>query len=271
LQSFQESDLDVLYVTGPDASADVEAASRRFPDARFLLLGGEASPGQKVNVAIEEARSPLVLVMRSDMRLFRWSASVEGLAKLAAPEAVCTVPAVLGDDGEILPTIHMPVLIRRRLRIIPLTELADGIMCLYPHAFCGLFRRETFLALGGFDAAFTNPYWQSIDFGFRAFMWGERILFREQFRVKTHGEPEVVDATRDADYKRFFLRTVAVRLGPERAELPWYRLFPYLLRAGVNPFSAYKEFSEAAAWVRKHSQRFRLESRGVCALWEPPA
>jgi len=44
----------------PSRTRDLEAQAREFPDVRFLVLSGPATPGERVNVGISEARAPRV-------------------------------------------------------------------------------------------------------------------------------------------------------------------------------------------------------------------
>ena len=48
---------EILWIGGPDVSYDLESHAREFPDVRFLVLSGPASPGERVNVGISEARA----------------------------------------------------------------------------------------------------------------------------------------------------------------------------------------------------------------------
>ena len=49
------------------------------------------------------------------------------------------------------------------------------------------------MQLGGFDYTIQNPYWQNLDFGVRAHLWGEKIRIFTSFRIQYEGNPIAED------------------------------------------------------------------------------
>src|SRR5512136_2196308 len=81
---------EILWIGGPDVSYDLESHAREFPDVRFLVLSGPATPGERVNVGIAEARARRVFCLWSDARVS--SLPKDLAARLDATKAVCAVP-----------------------------------------------------------------------------------------------------------------------------------------------------------------------------------
>ena len=260
----------ILCVDGPDASYDVEARSRRFPSVRFLLLKEHATIGATINLAVEEARSRLVMVLWSNMTLPAREVTTAFLDQVELESSLCVTLPLMTESGEWIPTVHMPVFIRRRPRIVPLAEAGDRTTCLYPFDFCGIYSRERFLGTGGFDPAIANPYWQKLDFGFRGLMWGERILHRGAPALRCLGRMVAEDTTRDAGYKLFFLKNIAVRVRPQGGLLSRRSLLPYLLRSDTGPLASWREFNAARRWVARNSSRFVRAARSLPDLWDLP-
>ncbi len=261
---------EVVYVSGPEGGWDIEARSRQFPDVRFVLVKQEASVGAWINLAMQETRAPLVLVLWSNTRFDLGSLSGQLLESIAAEQAACVVPRMQTERGEPIPTVHMPVFIRRRPRVIPLTEVRDRTMCLYPYDYCGIYGRQRFLQVGGFDPEIRSAYWQKLDFGFRSLLWGERIVVRTGLVFTHQGPLAPEDTTRDAGYKLCYLKNLAVAVRSEGGVLPWRRFPAYLLGSDTGPIASWREFESARRWVEANRVRFRREARALADLWELP-
>jgi GT2 family glycosyltransferase len=261
---------EMVYVSGPEVAWDIEARSRQFPAVRFVLLKQEASIGGWINLAMQETRAPLVMVLWSNIRFSVEAFTPDLLRSLADEQAVCVVPRMQTERGDAIPTVHMPVFIRRRPRIVPLAEVRDRMMCLYPYDYCGVYSRERFLRVGGFDPQIASPYWQKLDFGFRCFLWGERIVLRVPLLFTHHGQLATEDTTRDASYKLTYLKNLAVSVRPEGGVLPRRRFPAYLLGSDTGPIASWREFEAARRWVEANRVRFRREARTLADLWELP-
>jgi hypothetical protein len=257
---------EVVWVEGPVHSPDVEALSREFPRVRFLRVNGPCTDGERIDIGIAEARSPLVFCTWSDARPSRFPRDLPAhVEKLAA---VCVLPVIHGPQREPIPTWQSPGGRQRRLapRFRPPRE--DGEKCLFPFDYCGVYSRERFSQVGGFDPSISNHYWQKLDFGLRCWLWGERIVGSTRLSVVYTATPPADDTTPDESYKAFYLKNLAVRIRNQVGILPWLRLPEYMLRSDKGPLYAVKEFTAARAWVRIHRFRFRREPRELLERWE---
>jgi len=258
----------VVSVEEGSEAVDVEALSQRFPKVRFLLLGGKASPGEKINLGMRESSSPYVFALWSDMRLVASGLSGRFFERLAEQNLLCLAPFLQAKRGETLPTAAAPALERQNLRILPLVPARDGALSLYPFDYAGIYSREKFVLSGGYDGGIANPYWQKLDFGFRSWLWGEEIRLSQALRVAYEEEPPTEDSTPDEDYKWFWLKNLAPVFRGDSAAIPPSRYWAYLRRRGGRPFAAAREFRAAADWVRTNRYRFRSGASSVVDLWE---
>jgi len=261
---------EVICLEGPTVAYDIEPLSRQFPQFRFLLLQEDASSGERINCGIEEARSKWVLVAWSDMRISGLSQELKNLDRLDFAGNLCTVPLLKNQRGETLPSLQIPALIHSRLKLLPWEPLREGMKTILPFDYCGIYDRERFLKLGGFDPAIPNPYWQKLDFGFRAFLWGEKIQCDPTIQFRYLEEQGSEDSTPDASYKLFFLKNMALRRKGERVKLPLAKLLVYLLRSDTGPICAYKEYREVLRWVEENGLRFKNDAPGLIRGWEVP-
>jgi GT2 family glycosyltransferase len=273
---------EIICCEGPRVPYDIEELSRQFPAIRFLLLQEETSIGEKINIGMEESAAPLVLVLWSDMRVVLPAVSaraaravkqqepVELLEELAREGPLCSVPLLKNAGGMTLPSIQIPVLIKDLLKLAPWAPLRDGMQTLVPFEFCGLYRKDKFTASGGFDRNMSNPYWQKIDFGLRAYLWGERILYNQGLQMVMQAEVSAEDTTADESYRLFYLKNLAVRFQENGAVLPYTRLPHYLVRSDLGPVYSGKEFREVRKWVEQNRHRFITDAQTLVKNWETP-
>jgi hypothetical protein len=240
------------------------------------------SPGEQINLAVSEIESPLFLVIWNDLRILH-GASAEKIASWFRSDGggkrFCTVPVIQNPRLETLPTLTAPALYRPRLpwksretvkslRFPPLTEAQPT---LYPFDGVGLYDRDRFVRLGGFDRFILNPYWQLMDLGFRAHLWGEEIRCTQLIRLSYEGEPSPEDATADAGYRRFYLRNLAPVFRRDAAHVPLRIFSSYYFKTGGGPMAAWKEFKENRQWVRDNARRFKQDARNLATLWKQEA
>jgi hypothetical protein len=280
LQGLQEAGIgEILCVEGPRISYDVEPLSREFPGIRFLLLQEEASPGEKINVGIEECRTRLVFVLWSDMD-FPGPQEGEGgsdtgqwqpfLQEIEDKEILCTVPQLRSSAGQVVPSIQVPALIKGKLKVMPWKPVQGGMGSLFPFDYCGIYHRGRYLLSGGYDTWMDNPYWQKLDFGLRCFLWGEQILCRRDVVVRYSGETVSEDSSADISYKLFFLKNMAVHFNGEMGVLPASKRFAYCVRSDSRWLDARNEFREVQTWVHQNRYRFKSDVQSLVNHWEIP-
>ncbi len=260
--------VQIISVEGPSPAYDLEELAGRQPTIRFLLLRGPASPGEKINLGMEEALTERVLVLWSDMR--EEGGGLPPDPQGAQRELLCQVPRLKSPRGEVLPSILVPAMIKGSLKVLPWKPAQEGMRSLYPFDYCGLYSRRRFLQLGGYDPWMRNPYWQKMDFGFRAGLWGETIAWQPRLQLAYTAEPEGEDSTPDSSYKLFFLKNMAVRFIGDSGLLPLSRLPQYALRSDSGLLDCLKEFREVRAWVHENRFRFQGDVPSLLGRWEMP-
>jgi hypothetical protein len=249
-------------------SMDVEALAGRFPGARFLLLSDATSPGEMVNIGMREACGPYVFVLWSDMRLSIQALSSRFFERLAEKDLLCRSPYLANNAGETLPCASSPAFHGKSLKVLDLVSERDDAKTLRPFDYCGIYSREKYLQLGGFDPLLASPYWQKLDFGFRAWLWGEEIRLAQSLKVSyVDGTPEE-DSTPNYCYGRFWLRNLAPRFRSDSAYLPASSFWGHLRSRRGDVFAAFAEFREARDWVTRNRFRFRVDASSVVDLWE---
>jgi hypothetical protein len=261
---------------------DVEELSGRFPFVRFILIPGGLSQGEQINLGARELSSPLFFVLHSDFKIItgggagrmaeRLYLSPEELRRTESPvsrfKRLCTVPGLINSRFETHPTLVAPVVYRRNVRTLIFTPRQEGLPSLYPFDGVGIYDRERFIRLGGFDPGITSPHWQLMDFGFRSFLWGEEICVTQHIKLSCEGSIPVADSTIDEGYRRFYLKNIAPLFRGDHALLPWRRFPGYLLSAGWDIFGAWEEFSQVRHWVQANRSRWNCDAFTLNEHWQ---
>jgi hypothetical protein len=272
----------VLSIENSRERYDVEELSGRFPFVRFILLSEDISPGEQINLAVSELSGPLFFVLWNDLKILsgggatrmaeRLYLSQEELQKTEGNGSVfkrlCTIPVIQNARCETLPTLIAPAVKAKVVKTLAFAPLKEGLPSLYPFDGVGIYDRDRFIRLGGFDGTLKNPHWQLMDFGFRSCLWGEEISVTQLVKLSYDGEGPATDNTSEASYRRFYLKNLAPVFRGDYAQLPLRRFPGYLIRSGEDPFSAWEEFAEARRWVKTNRYRYRSDARAITELWE---
>ncbi|MDR0759253.1 MAG: hypothetical protein LBF74_03990 [Treponema sp.] len=282
-QELEKTKFDyIVSVEAPGERYDVEELSSRFPFVKFILLKEVINLGEQINLAVSELTSPLFFVLWNDLRILNGEAARmaerlfytrEELSKtgdVSAGRRLCTIPVIQNAQFQILPTLTAPDLDRQTVRNLFLTPSKEGTPSLYPFDGVGVYDRDRFVKLGGFDCGLSSTYWQLMDFGFRAHLWGETIQSTRLIRLSYNGEVAPQDSTVDEDYRRFYLKNIAPVFNGDASSIPLRRFPRYFFYSGEGPFQAWDNFSQGRRWVAENKFRFRRDARALTDLWEYP-
>ena len=260
---------EILSVEGPAVSYDIETLARKFPGIRFLVLHEAATRGEQINIGMDEAHSDHVFVIWNDLKITSASLSSRLVERVRENDVLCTVPLIQNQKLETVPTVMAPAFYNKMLKELPIQQTADGMMSLYPTDYVGIYSRARFMLTGGFDHSLQSPYWQKMDFGFRSYMWGEKICCNTALRMNYLGEVPAEDTTPDDSYKYFFLKNLSIRFSADTGTLPYSRFLEYWVKSG-GFFGALREFKKARRWVEINKFRFKRDARSITELWEVP-
>jgi len=259
----------IVSMEGLSDSPELEGLASRHPEARFICLHEDCNLGVKINIGMRESCSPFVFVLWNDLRLATSTLSSRFFDKVVDLDAACLVPTLNDAAGSLVPSISHPAQSGSSFKVVPLRPKADGEKCLYPFDGCGIYSRDKFVSLGGFDWTISNPYWQKLDFGMRAWLWGEKINYAQALRLNYESSPPPDDTTPDSGYGRFWLKNLAPVHRGDQAALPRSRLWSYMVRSRKSPKAALEEFRAARDWVQACSYRFKGDAARLADLWDP--
>ncbi|MDR1588040.1 MAG: hypothetical protein LBS57_11340 [Treponema sp.] len=272
----------VISVESSPDRYDVEELAGRFPFVRFILLSENISPGRQINLAVSELSSPLFFVLWNDLKIIAGGSAGRMAERLCLTQEeqkeragetsfikrLCTVPVIQNARFETLPTLSVPAIYGKKVRTVFFTFRREGMQSLYPFDGAGIYDRERFIRLGGFDGSMKNYHWQLMDFGFRARLWGEEICCGLQVKLSYDGEPRPEDNTAEESYRRFYFKNIAPIFRGDYAHLPFRRFPAYLLSSGEDPFTAWGDFVESRRWIKTNRFRWRSDAKALVDRWD---
>lgn len=261
---------EIIYIEGPDISYEIEPLLKKYPEVKFLLLKDKISVGEKINLGISESGSAFTFVLWSNMRIVHSSFTKDVMEDIGKKSHLCIVPFIENSKQEPVPTIQVPGYMKSNVKVIPWNAVKDSCKSLFPFDYCGIYHKEHFEKIGGFDPEITNPYWQKIDFGFRSFLWGEEIQLSKQIHIRYSGDVPSEDVTPDESYKRFYLKNIYTKYKKGKGYIPFYKFFHYLFHSNSGPFTSWKEFLSVRRWVENNNSRFKINAQNLITGWEAP-
>ena len=258
---------EVVSVESSNPSYDLETLSQRFHGLRFVVFSNQnLSPGERINAAIRECRSDLVFVLWSSMNPMPLSA--RAVEEMFRGDSVVTAPLIRNARGEVFPSVAVPAHYQKGVRTLFVAPGPENSRTIYPFDYTGIYRRDLFISLEGYDPAIREPYWQKMDFGFRAYLWGSQIAVLPSFRVQLQGEFEAEDTSGGPGLLRFYLKNLAVEHKADHGELEAGAFWEFLRKSGMNIFAARSLFKEIRSWVAKNRFRFKVDARQIVEMWD---
>jgi len=278
-QELEKTGFDnVISIESSSPNYNIEELSQRFPFVRFIIPEKEINLGEQINLAASEIESPLFFVLQSDMKIIAGGTArrmAERLSEIQketekdsnAFKRLCTVPVLVNPNYETIPTIVTPLTRNKKMWAGMMEPHNEGELSLYPFIGIGIYDRRRFISIGGFDPEIKNTHWQFMDFGFRAYLWGEEISLSLHLKILCEKEIPAVDYSVDKSYRQFFLKNLAPVFHKNCAYLPVCRFLPFLFKSNEDLFSAWEEFSKKRKWVAENKDRFKCDDAAVVNRW----
>jgi GT2 family glycosyltransferase len=184
-------------VVADDASDDgtAELLRTRFASVRSIRRAQRGGFAPACNSGVAEARGLHVVLLNNDMEVAPAAVALLVASLARTPDAFAAVPSIVRVSGG-AEEAHTTLRFRRGVCFTAL----DGEPAADPAYACGgamAFRREEFLALGGFDPLFAPFYWEDVDLSYRARKRGRRVIFVGEARVD-HDHGRTIGARFDA-------------------------------------------------------------------------
>lgn len=253
---------------GPN-NYNIEEFVSRFPCVRFIIPLEAVTDGELINIGIGESSADYVLVVRDSLRITP-AILTPNLAEktiASAEDIFCIVPRLLSSDRQGLPIRFVPFAEKGKFRIETESAITDGIHTLYPFDYIGLYNKQKFMQLGGFDYTIISPFWQNLDLAFRAWLWGEKINISTVFQMEYSQEIPVEDRSPNFSSLRFYLKNLMPKFKSDYGYVPFTSFASYLFSSNCGFFETNHQFSEAKRWVKKNKYRFKMDATELIKNW----
>ena len=259
---------EILSVENPNPSYDLEQLTTRYSRLRCKgVQTPRGNPGELINAAMRECRTPLALVLWSTMAVQPLTPRI--LNDLVSQKmAVVTVPVIRNQRGEVFPSVSIPTEYNQSLKTLYVSPSAENNRSLFPFDYSGLYRKDLFLSTLGYDEKILSPYWQKFEFGVRSYLWGMQIPVYQGLRVTISQDPEPEDTSSDNNYLRCYLKTLGVDFRQDHGVLDMSAFLDVYRKSGKGFIGALKLFLEVQRWVHVHSFRYVKDLHQIVELWD---
>ena len=259
---------DIVSIEAPQQNYNLDELAKRFPVVKFIIPGEQLSTGEMINLGMQEVRSNKVLVLWDTMHISTKIFSDRLLNIILNNEIFCFAPFLFNFQMQNLPVKNIPAIENTSFTVKTFGVTQDFAKTLYPFDFVGLYDRQKFINLGGFDHTITSDYWQLIDLFMRSYLFGEKTIICSSLRLNYECEVPLEDTTPDLSHLRFFLKNLSPKFVGDYAYIPKKEFFSYLNRSSLGFFKAYKTFKMARNWVSKNKFRFKTDAQTLISSWE---
>lgn len=259
---------DIVSIEAPQTNYNIDELSKKFPHVRFIIPSENLSPGDMINLGMQEVDNNKVLVIWDTMHIATKTITERLLKLLLQDDILCSVPFLFTDQMQNLPAKNVPTMEDGSFVVKSYSVVQDFSKTLYPFDFVGVYDLQKFINLGGFDHTITSSYWQLLDFALRANLWGEKITVCSSFRINYECELELEDTTPNESYLRFYLKNLCPKFVGDYAYIPKNLFFSYLSRSALGFWDAFKSFKMARGWVEKNKFRFKTDAQKLISTWE---
>jgi hypothetical protein len=258
----------IICVESSSDSYTLEEYSQHYPAVKFIIPQETVTPGEMINAGIAEATTQYVLVIWNDLKITKDMLPLTIFEKITKEPRLCTAPYLLSNSHVYLPVRMVPSVNKLSLDISPEPLISGSSDTAYPFDGIGLYNRQKFMQLGGFDYTITNAYWQNLDFSLRGWLWNEEIIISSTMKYMYSENIPPENTTADYMQLRFYLKNTAPVFSTDHAYIPISRIFSYIQKSSSSIFSAIDDFKDARKWVEKNKYRFKMDMPYLVNNWE---
>ena len=257
----------IISVEPAAESYNLEDMSRRYPSVKFVIPLEKCSDGELINMCMSEISAPYVLILRDSLHIPQNIITANLLENLTKDKTYCIVPRLFDSANQPVMVNVKPEAQRGRFFMTPASYVNEGLPTMYPFDYIGLYNREKFILLGGFDYTITSSYWQNADLSMRAWLWGEKILVSPSLQISYTAEVPVSDTTRDLSYIKFYIKNILPKFKEDHGIISKLSFFGFLIHSSSGFIETCSQFNAARNWVKINKYRFKSDVRLLIQDW----
>lgn len=246
---------------------NLEDLVNQFPTVKFIIPQEKVTDGDLINIGMSETDADYVFVLRDTIQISNFVLSSNVAQKLMEKNCFCYVPRMMLDKTQVVDIDFIPTVQKGVFKIASTSTVVDGRETLYPVGFIGLFNRQKFIQLGGYDYTIESPYWQNIDLSLRSWLWGEKTVVATGISLSFLDNSPVEDTTSNLSQFRFYLKNLAPVFNLDHGELLKSSFFRTMRRSCCGFVETVKQFNDAREWVEKNKYRFKTDAAQLITEW----
>ncbi len=249
----------------------LDELSTQYPTVKFLVPNDGSdyvSIGDMINLGMQEANTPYVLVLFDDMCSDSFQIPISIVSRMVESKAFCVCPKLITSTQQVLPVKFSPKEKKSVFEIEPTLAMSSGNKTFYAADWVGLYDRDRFMQLGGIDYTITTDYWQRMDLFFRSWLWGEKTILDLSLSFTYSGEVHVENRTRNMSYLRFYLKNLLPIYRNEEAQIPLAYFFTFKHKNLCGLKESYILFKNAREWVEMNRYRFKTDAMDFVRKWQ---
>lgn len=259
---------NIISLESRQQNFNLEDCVRQYPYVKFITPLEDVTRGELINIGLSEADTDFVLVIHDYMKIPSGVFHESIIDILKEKNCICVCPMFISEKYQSIPVQVIPKIEKNNLRFQSSAHTYDGCPTVYPYDFTGIYNRDKFIKLGGYDYTITSPYWQNLDFSVRSWLWGEKITVMPSLRIQFEQDVEALDSTLNESYLRFFLKNAAPQIRTDYAYIPINKFFNYFFSCRKNLIDALSDFIDARRWVNNNKFRFKKDIKVFVENWE---
>lgn len=257
----------VISVNNKNEERTVEQLSHQFPNVEFIVALEDVSQGELLNIAFAHAKTDYVLVVQEEMCGMNFIFNSLFAEKLISKKQFCIVPQLISDKGYKIPNVFTPDVSKGKFKIEEEISITDNQRTLYSYDYAGLYNRETFCLLGGFDWTITSVYWQKIDLFMRSWLWGEKTSVINSFEFSYSESVPEEDRTVDLSYLRFYLKNILPTFVSDHAKISKTSFLRFKIGNSCGIVDSWAHFKDAIRWININQYRFKTDVLSLVENW----
>ncbi|MBQ0002537.1 MAG: hypothetical protein KBT21_03275 [Treponema sp.] len=258
---------NIISMEKNSSSYNLEDLANKFPTVKFIIPQEEVTDGDLINIGMSETDADYVFVLRDSVQISNFVLSSNIAQKLIEKNCFCYVPRMTLDKLMVVDVDYIPFVEKGVFKVTSTSTVVDGRQTLYPTAFIGLYNRQKFIQLGGYDYTIKSPYWQNLDLSLRSWLWGEKTIVTTGITLSFIESAPVEDTTSNLSQFRFYLKNLAPVFNLDHGELSKSAFFRTLRRTSCGFVETVRQFKDAREWVEKNKYRFKMDAAGLITSW----
>lgn len=187
----------------------------RYPEVTFIVFSNDTTTGEYINAMANECYTDYFLMVRSDMDLIAFDSAALLRIMDAKDHPIVISPVMISSEAEIMPTVRVPYLRGKEIdpqSFLPDIENKTEEKTLYPVLASGLYDRALFQRLRGYDTEILSEYYQSIDLGVRAWLFGYSVKLTKSLAVQFPNRVSVIeDRSECTGMNRFYTKALSIK------------------------------------------------------------